>query len=319
MAYGQSGHLAICFQQSFGTSLTSSPFFIPLISETVGETIRPLPESGLYGRLAESPYHEGIHEVGGQVRTEAHPIYLGAFLKAALGPAASTAQDSAFLHEFLPAAADWDAFAALPPLTMAIHRDVGSAFLYSDLLGSGVSLEIAHGQLLSATLEVVGGRFSRQAPASPSFHPGRPWSWDVVSAEYDGVGMADFRQLSVRFDNQLAAQHTLSGEKAPRRVKRGGPQKVAVEGSFLLSDQALFDAFLAQAEKRLLLSCAGEAVSSGYTALLTLDVPRLRFTELSPQLRGPGAVEVAFKAAGMYDAGSDYALRITLTNTQPGY
>lgn len=319
MAYGQAGHLGVTFQESFGTSFTDSPYHVPLIAESIGETIHQLVEGNLYGRLAESPYHEGTHEIGGEIRSEAHPLYLGVWLKAALGQAGATLQDSVYTHEFLPAQADWDGHAAVPPLTLEVHRDAGSAFVYSDMLVSGLTLEVAHGQLLSAAMEVLGGRFARQAASTPAYRPGRPWTWDVVSASYDGAGIADFRQLSVAFDNQLATQYALSGGKAPHRIKREGPQQVRVEGTFLLENQLLFSEYVEQAEKRLVVVLTGEGVGSGYNAELTLDIPRLRLSEVAPQLSGPGQLEVSFSGAGVYDAGSGYALRATLTNTQPAY
>jgi len=319
MAYGQSGHLGVTFQESFGTSFTGSAFFVPLISERIAEQIDQLVEANLYGRLAESPTHEGIHEIGGEIRTEAHPIYLGVWLQAALGQVQSTAQDSVTLHEFLPVAADWDAFAAVPPLTLEVHRDAGSAFLYSDMLANALTLEVAHGQLLGAAVEVLGGRFARQAASTPAFHAGRPWTWDVVSASYDGAGIADFRKLSVTFDNRLETHYALSGDKAPHRIKRSGPQQVRVEGSFLLENDLLFDEYVDQSEKRLLVVLTGEGIGSGYNATLTLDIPRLRLSEVAPQLSGPGRLEVSFSGAGVFDASSGYALRATLTNTQPAY
>lgn len=319
MAYGQSGHLALHFQESYGTSLTDSAHYVPLISESIEEAIGQIVESNMYGRLAESPYHEGLHEVSGEVRTEAHPIYLGAFLKAALGQASTTAQDSAFVHEFLPAAADWDGYAATPPVTLEIHRDVGSAFVYGDLLANELTLEIAQGQLLSATLAVLGGRFSRKAAGTPDYAAGRPWTWDVVSASYAGAAVADLRQLTLRFNNQLAAVYTLGQDKAPQRIKREGPQLVTLEGTLLLEDQVLFQEYLEQSEKRLEVTLAGETVADSYAATLTLDVPRLRFSEFKPALSGPGQLEVAFNAAGVYDTTSAYALRVMLTNTQAAY
>ena len=319
MGYGQLGHLALSFQNSFGTTSTTSFHYIPLVSETVGEKIERIVEGSLYARLAESPVREGVHELAGEVRTEAHPVYLGVFLKAALGQGTVTAQGSTFLHQFIPAKADWDSFAAAPPLTAEVHRDVGSAFVYSDLVAEGLTLEIAHGQLLTANLEVLGGRFSQKAAGVPSYREGRPWSWDVASASYNGVGQSDLRQLSVRFGNQLATQHSLSGQKTPRRIKRAGAQQVTVEGSLLFESQTLFQAFAKQDEQRLLVTLRGEPVSSGYDALLTVDIPRLRFQEFSPQIGGAGAVEVGFTATGVYDTTSGYALRVTLVNTQPSY
>lgn len=319
MAYGQSGHFALSFQESFGTLFTGSQFFIPLISESIGETIEQLVENNMYGRFAESPYHEGLHEISGEIRAEAHPIYLGAFLKAALGQPTSTLVTSVYEHEFLPAASDWDGSAAVPPATLELHRDAGSAFVYYDLQATNLGIEIAHGQLLSATLGVLGGQFSRKAAGSASFMAGRPWTWDVVSAQYNGAAISDFRQLSVSFENQLTTHHTLSGTKTPYRIKREGPQKVGIEGSFLLNDQALFQEFLDQSEKRLLVSFQGEAISGGDFAELTLDIPLMRFAELSPQLSGAGQLEVSFSANAVYDTTSGYAMRVTLTNTQPAY
>lgn len=319
MAYGQSGYLAIHFQDSYGTSNTDSAHFIPLISESVEEAIGQIVESNIYGRFAESPYHEGLHEVSGDVQTEAHPIYLGAFLKAALGNLSTTAQGSAFVHEFLPATSDWDDSAAVPPLSLEIHRDAGSAYVYYDVLANEFGLEIAQGQLLSSTLSVVGGRFSRKASATPAYKAGRPWTWDVVSASYNSTAVADLRQLSVRFNNQLSAQYTLGEDKSPQRVKRDGPQLVTLEGTMLLQDQVLFQEYLDQTEKRLLITFAGETVAQSYSTLLTLDVPRLRFAEFKPSLSGPGQLEVAFNGTGVYDTTSNYALRVTLTNTQAAY
>lgn len=319
MAYGQSGHLAINFQDSFGTSNADSAHFVPLISESIAETVNQITEENMYARLAESPLREGTHEIGGDIRTEAHPIALGALLKASLGAVSTTPQDSAFLHEFLPVGSDWDDFAALPPMTLDIHRDAGSAFLYYDVLGSALALEIAHGNLLAASLSVVGGRFAQKGPGTPGFHAGKPWGWEVVSASYDGAGIADLRQISLTFDNQLASQFTLSAENVPRRIKREGPQTVQVEGTILFVDQTLFQEFRAQSEKRLLLTFAGETIAQSYQNLLTLDFPRLRFSEFAPQMAGPGQVEVGFRARGVFDTASGYALRVTLTNTQASY
>ncbi|MDH4120428.1 MAG: phage tail tube protein [Deltaproteobacteria bacterium] len=319
MAYGRSGHLALHFQNSFGTLLTTSAHYLPLVTESVMETIGQVVESGIYGRLAESPVHEGLHEVAGEIHTEAHPIALGHFLKAALGQVTTTPQNSAFLHDFRPAATDWDALAALPPMTLEIHRDVGSAFLYGNLLADALSLEISQGQLLSASLSVKGGLFSRKAPAAAVFPAGRPWTWDVASAAYNGQAVTELRQLSVRFENQLALAHTLDGGRWPSRVKRGGPQRVAVQGAMVFQDQALFSDFLAQTERPLSLSLAGETVAGSYTNQLTLHVPKLRFTEFKPALSGPGLLEVSFSAKGVFDPGLGYALRATLVNTQPGY
>jgi hypothetical protein len=319
MAYGMAGHLALSFQSSFGTSNTNSQYFIPMISESVAETIAQLVEGNLYARFNEAPYHEGIHEVRGEIRTEAHPIYVGALLKAALGRVTTTPQNSAFLHEFLPVGSDWDDSVAVPPLTFEINRDVGSAFVYYDVAATALSFEIAQGQLLAAGLAIAGGRSARKAKATPAFRAGNPWTWAVASASYDGLGVSDVVKLALTFDNQLHPVFTLGGDRSASRIRRSGPQTVEVEGSMLFVSQTQYQEFLNQSEKRLLVTFRGDTVSTSYAAQLTLDVPRLRFSEFAPQIGGPGQIEVGFKGRGMVDPASGYALRATLTNTQPAY
>ena len=319
MAYGQSGHLAISFQNSFGTSFTDSQVFIPLVSESITETINQIVENNMYARLAESPTHEGVHEIEGDIATDAHPIAMGMFLKGALGSVSTTPQDSAFLHEFLPATADWDAYAAVPPMTVEVYRDAGSAFIYHDMLGASLTLEISQGQLLTAGMGMLGGQFGQSAQSATDFKAGRPWSWDVVSATYDGGVLAELRQVSLVFDNQLASHFTLSGGRSPHRIKRSGPQTVSVEGTMLFQDQALFSEYQTQSEKRLLIQFGGQTVAESYQTELTVDIPRLRFAEFSPQINGAGQLEVSFSGKGVYDAGSGYAMRVTLTNTMAGY
>ncbi|MDH4225123.1 MAG: phage tail tube protein [Deltaproteobacteria bacterium] len=319
MAYGQSGHMALHFQNSFGLSNVTSARFIPLVSESVMETIGQLVENNHYGRLAESPVHEGLHEVSGEVRTEAHPIAAGAFFKAALGQSSSSPLGGAFLHTFVPVQADWDPAAAVPPFTLEIHRDVGSAFVYGDLLANTLTLEIAQGQLLAAGMTVLGGKFSQKASSLPVYPAGRPWTWDVVSAGYNGAGVSHLRSLTVKFDNRLAAYHTLSGGKHPARIKRNGSQTISVEGSLLFEDQNLFSEFINQTEKPLTVNFAGETTAGSYSNLLTVEVPRLRFSEFKPSMNGAGELEVGFAGKGVFDSGLGYGLKITLTNTQAAY
>lgn len=319
MAYGQSGHLALCFQDSYGTSKINSPAFIPLVSESIQETIGQLVEGNIYSRFGEPPTHEGTHEIKGEIQTEAHPIALGNFFKSVLGGSNITAQGSAFQHVFVPAQTDWDDYSAGAPMTLEVHRDSGSAFVYSDMVADGVFLEVAQGQLLSAGVSLVGGRFSQKAASAPVYPMGRPWTWDVVSASYNALAVADFRSLSLRFDNHLSPQFTLSGDKHPHRVKRTAPQTLSVEGSLLFEDQTLFQAFRSQSENPMVIHFAGETIATSYQSALTVEIPRVRFGEFNPQLSGPGELEVKFSGKGIFDDTLGYAMKVTLVNTQSNY
>ena len=165
----------------------------------------------------------------------------------------------------------------------------------------------------------MGGRGGRQVRVNQGYHGGRQWTLEVVSSSFYGSANCDLRQFTLRFSNQLGAMYTLSGDKVPRRIKREGSQQVAIEGTMLFQDQSLFQEFLDQSEKRLLLTFAGETVAQSYQAQVTLDVPKLRFGEFKPGLSGPGQLAVSFTAAGVSDSTSSYALRATLTNPPPAF
>ncbi|MEE8394794.1 MAG: phage tail tube protein [bacterium] len=321
MSYGEKSRVAISFQDSFGTSNVNSLHHLALLSESVGLSIESLVERNMRGVHDEGAHYEGPHSVAGDLEAEAHPISLGAMLKAVLGEPTTITSDGLYGHTFEPRTSDWDGKAANVPATILKYLDDGgSAQVFYDLVGSTLELSMAHGEFLKAKVGFVGGRQSQVAAVAASYPTGKLWTWDVVSASVATSAWPELTQLTVKLDESLEAQGTLDASKTPSRVKRTGFRVVTVDGSMKFDNQNEFQQFLAQSERELIVHAKGSVeVQSGYYDELTVKVPLMRYVEFNPAAGGPGQIEVGFSAKGVYSTTSATALNITLQNTQAGY
>lgn len=314
MGYGMLGSALFNFQNSYGASQVTSQWAVPILSESLVYTEEQIAEQGMYRRLGESPYHRGMQSVAGDVAMEAHPQAMGFMLRSAFGRCVSTSDTNFTTHVFNPAGSDFDLRAAVTPLSVEVYRDIGSAALYFDLLGNQVALSVANGELMNLTLGVIGGGFTRKANATPTYTDGAPFQWDQSSHLWNGAAILDIRNLTVTMANQLEAMHTLVNSRAPYKIKRTGMQTVEVTGSILFQQHSYWDWYLQGSEFPLKLHFAGASPNA-----LTIDIPKLRLTDFSPSIAGPGEIEASFTGRAMFHADSNTACTVTLVNSQPWY
>jgi hypothetical protein len=185
---------------------------------------------------------------------------------------------------------------------------------------SKMSLSVANGELLKASIEFMGGKYSQVAAPAASYPAGKGLTWDVASVALSGTANADISELNIELDDALENKHTLNNTKTPSRTKRSGRRTLAVGGTLIFDTQSEYQEFLSQSERNLTVHMKGLAsVQSGYDEGLTLIVPLLRHTEFKPVAGGPGKLEVGFSGKGVYSTTSATALHITLANTQAAY
>ena len=315
--YGMCGHLMLDFQAAYGTSDVTSLIAVPIVSESINHTIEPLIEAGMYGRFAESPYHEGMHAVEGSVSIEAEPSAMGFFLKSVMGTVATTSGTGIQTHVFEPSVcgSEFSDRSAVQPLTMEIYRDVGSAFLYYDMLGNDFSINVANGELLTMETNFVGAGFSRQEGSTPTFPVGKPFLWDQFSGSYNSQAITDLKDLTVTFNNNLEATHTLTGSKSPYRIKRSGQQQIEISGTFVFAAHSYQQAFEAQSEVPMTFNFANVAAPHEFL----MSLPKVRFKTFDVSMGGPGLVEASFTAGAVYDTTTSKTATFTLINTQGFY
>lgn len=320
-AYGQKASIALCFQDSYGTSNVDSLHFIPFISESVGVEKPPLISENIRGIHDEGDDYEGKNMVAGDLVAEAQPIALGAMLASVMGKPSSVQSTGIYTHTFKPVATDFDDYAANVPVSyLKDLNDGGSASLFQDLNGNTLSLGIVEGEFLKATVGFVGGQDSQIAAVAASYETGKRWTWDVSSLSIGGSAKPEVMDLTISIDESLEAQHTLNGSKYPSRIKRTGFRTIEVAGTMKFDNQTEYQAFLAQSEQAMVMTLTGPTeIQSGYYETLTIRAPALRWREDKPTIDGPGQIEVSLTGAAKYLTTSATALEMVLVNTLAGY
>ncbi len=315
VGYGMKSHVMWNFQDSYGTSQVTSLQAIPVTEESLNLEIEVFAEENFYARFGESPYHEGQHSISGDISMQAHPIAMGWLLKSTLGLTSTTSDTNDQTHVFKPRTTDFDGYAAGDPATVEVYYDTGSAAVYYDLVGNNLSLSVTNGELLSVTAGFVGAGFSRKAAGSPTYTEAKPFIWNQFSGSYDGNDICELKDLTVDYNNNVEADWTLCASKAPQRIKRTSQQTVELSGTMLFEAHSYMQEFEAQTEKRFLANFAGQEAPNS----LLIDIPKMRFETFEVSIADAGMIEASFTARGIFDTTSNYALEITLVNTQEYY
>lgn len=320
MAEGVLGHFAVSKQNSFGTN-TASWNFIPIVSESIVTAIEQIRRGSIVGRTAEGIAERGIERITGDVVMEPHPLHIGFLFRGVTGQSSSSNVTSVsgfqdYQHEFIPRNAKFDSKATLPPYTLQIHRDVTSAFQYTDALFTRLELNVQGGALVQTTAGVMARTTSIMAASTATFTEPNPWTWNVASLSIGGAAVDFAESLSITIEQPTEGVIMLDGSRRINRFVRTNPTMVRVRGRVDFQDLTEFNAFQNQAQRRMLLTL-GAAVSSG--PYMTVDVPKMVYNTFPAQIGGPGRIGVDFEASGEYDTTSSYAIRITLVNTVASY
>lgn len=321
MAYGQNGHLGISFQSSLGTSNVNSMEYFPFVSETLTEAIEDLLSESLTSRMDEPDSYEGMHTIEGDVVFEVHPHLVGKLLRAAMG---QSSQDvfvgSAYNHIFVPVDSDFtEAVAALPPMTIEVHRDTGSSYLYYDIMANQLALEVVQGAFYKMTVSMIGGQFAWAAKSTPSFNQSSFYTWDTSSVELGGVAITNVSQATITINNNLAGKAFLDGNKYHGRILRDGFRTVEVAGTMLLEANAQSVIYKNRTQQRFMLTATDPTTMMNAHNQLKIDIPKMLYTAFPANIPGPGLLEVGFTAKGKFDTTSNYAIQATVVNTTAVY
>lgn len=321
MGYGQNGHIGISFQQSLGTQFVSSMDYFPFVSESLNESIESLMSESLQARYDEPDDYEGMHEVAGDVVIEVHPHLAGKLFKAWAGQHSMDGYvGSCYQHRFIPRQTDWSLErCAVPPMSIEVYRDTGSAYLYYDMCLNQLALEISQGAIYKATASFVGARFAWLAKSTPSYIPGSFYAWDVCSVSLAAAGVSDVSELTITLNNNLVTKSYMDLSKYPNRILRDGFRSIEIAGTMLLSGDTQARAYRNRTQQRLVVTATDPTtVALGHNQL-EIDIPKMLYTEFPANIGGPGLIEVGFTAKGKYDATSGYAVQFTVVNTSAAY
>lgn len=321
MGYGNNGTLALNFQNSFGTSLTTSPYFLPLNGESLAFKKEPLISAEMRGNFDEGATYEGKNSVEGDIEIDLDIVSLGVMCKAVMGDPTTVTSGSLKTHTFKPRTSDFDALAAGNPCTVEKYLDDGgSAQIFYDVIGSMLELSVANGEFVKAKAGFKGGKFTQSAKTTASFPSDLKYTWDQSSFSIGGAAISDISDLTVTLDENLDNRWTLNGSKYPAYTKRAGFRTVRASGTFIFNTSSEYNQFLAQTERNLTLTFKSSAeVQSGFNESFSIQLPAFRYASFEPTLTGPGQIEVGYSAHGKFLTTSATALAVTLVTTQAAW
>jgi len=319
-AYGQKSNIGINFQNSFGTNLVTSLYWLPHISDGLGLNIEQLVSEAMRGIHDEGDSYTGMKTIDGELEIEAQPIPLGVLFKAIFGDPSTVNSGGIYTHTFKPRTSDFDGLSANNPFTYHQYLDTGSSNLLYDLNATMLELSVAAGEFMKAKLGVVGGSFIQSANVATSYPTGKRFTWDQTSVSIGGAGNSKLIDLTMSFNESLEAQHTMNGSKYPSRIKRTGFRTIEVSGTIKFDDQDEYQDFLAQTEQNMTVNFKGATeIQSGYYDEVTVILPLLRYSEVKPMAGGVGPIEVGITGMGKYSVDSATSAAVILVNTQAAY
>ena len=322
MGYGIGGYLSLEKQTSYGTPVASSPAYIPFVSESLTENKNLLTIENMRN-IYDSPNDlDGVNNVTGDIVFEPHPIYLGHFLRGVLtaGTVTSTLVTSSYRHEFLPAQTEFSENCTLPPYTITVYKNVGSAYQITDGLIHTLAIEMVAGEILKCTATVHGRAYAKSAKATPSYIAADPFVWTQVSLQVGGSANDVFESATVTIENPIEGIMALNGNNNEGRLLRSDYRNVTITGDQSFQSQAQEAKFRDQSLQSFKFSVTGATVgtASDFNQLV-LDMPDVRYTTYAYPIGGPGRITAAYEAKAQYDTTSSYSIRATLQNTAASY
>ena len=319
MGYGIGGYLRMEKQSAFGTPVSSSPFYIPFVSESIIENKNYLQIENLKNLYDAPDDLQGVNNVTGDIVFEPHPVYLGHFLRGCLGAnPTSTLATSAYVHEFLPTQVELAENCTLPPYTIQIFKNVGSAYQVADAQIHTLAIEMTAGEIIKCTASVHGRAYSKVAKATPSYITADPYAWNTASLSIDGVANSAFETATITIENPIEGITALNASTNEARLLRSDFRNITISGDQSFENQAQEAEFRDGAQQRFLFTLKGAAIGASFQTL-TLDFPKVRYNTFEYPIAGPGRITAAYEGKASYDTTSSYAARVTLTNTLAKY
>lgn len=321
MGFGNGGYLAISKQNSFGTATTTWNY-IPFVSESLVDNIEHLEEESIQDRYEAGESHDGLMTVEGDIVMEMHPVVIGHFLRAVLGAHSYTAvmSDKVSENYFEPIQSYFDTDCALPPYTIQVFRDVGSAYEFTDCLVNELTLELSTGGFNRVTASVLARTSSLMDPTTSSYEASTPFAWNANSFELDGSGNTDLETFTLKIGNALEGVATMDTTKRWSRFVRNGYRTYEISGTMDFNDHDEYKKYRASSAQAIVINIEDDAnVTSGYHNFLKIDMPRVEYRSFEGTIGGPNRIQANFEAVGKYHTGSLNAMLVTLQNSVGGY
>lgn len=173
-------------------------------------------------------------------------------------------------------------------------------------------LGVANGGIATGKFTVdAAGFVTTQSLATASYSAtGSVFHFAQGSLTVDGSAVANVKDFSVSIDNALKQDRfTLGGLGAKSEQSIAGFRKVSGKMTAEFTDTTLLNKFLTDSSAALVLSFVGNTIASTYKDTLTITIPAAKFDADTPNVSGPGAVDLGMSFEA-YDDGTNQPVTV---------
>ena len=290
-AIGMRSYLGIGFQSAHGVVAdVLSAHWLPFVSESLVENVPRIDSGEIRTTFDEGYSHQGLRTTAGDITLEPTPYTLAVLGYAALGGINTTSNASYNTHVLSGLATQWSEKFALPPFTLFVGRDCGSYTITKDCAANALSLSMANGELLKATLSVLGGSLDDKGADlsdSVTYQEGaeRHIPWNTTSISLAGAAIGNIISGTMGFNNNLAQIATMDTSVYPKRIKRTAKRQFTLEAQIAYEDLVHYTRLRGEAAHALSVN-----MHSGSNHFATLAHGAVVYTAAPMNIAGPGPV-----------------------------
>jgi len=308
------GYLSIQEEATFGTEPTWSPRYIDIVSESVSHERGVIHQAGVGTRHIQKQ-RGGAWRVTGGIDMVLEPENCGEILKWALG-AVSTANPATgvYTHTFTPAD-------DIKSFSMEIARGKVTALRYNGIKINSIEFGITHGELLTASLDIIGGRKpAKKARSTPTFSALDAFVFHQGVATIGGTDKtALVRETTITYTNNLVSDVGAYGLKREMQKLPEALGNLDASLGLNFEDTAQLDAFLAENSLALNLKFESEIITGTYKYFLEINIPRLYYDTETANISEKELIAESVSGTALYDATAGNVISVKLQNTISGY
>jgi hypothetical protein len=226
---GLKGYLGLSFQGDLTGQGPSSAHFLPFVSESITEQIPRIDSAELRFTPDEGYSKQGLRTVAGDIVLEVTPMNLAIAAYAAMGGLVTDSHNDYFTHKLtMTNSSVVTGGAPVPSFTAFVGRDVSCANAYWNCVATGLTLDIANGEIAKMTLSLIGGAGVGDAVLTPTFNDvaSAHIPWNSCSIQLSGAALCEASQFSINIANQLEFRPTICNSAYATSIKRSGFRQV---------------------------------------------------------------------------------------------
>lgn len=312
---GAFAHVGVGKETAFGTAVAASDY-LQIVSESISHNIEEVVREAIHGVVDEPASLAGLETIAGDIVVEVQPETIGYLLRSALGAPETTGVEAPYTHTFTPVQTDFAAKCALPPYSLEIHRDLEQAFQFAGCVVNNLQFSWGVDQkILRCTASILGKSVTLIAKTTPEFETSNPFTWEQATYKTGSplAAVDTLTAIQITVNNNLEAVATLNNTNEISRIRRNGFRTVEIQFTFEVEDLTEYNKFKAQSEN------AFEFEFTSGDNKIKFDLPKVRYTSYPLGVGGPGRLTVAVAGKAKYDAVTEKAIGIVLTNSAASY